>query len=58
MAEQTSFRGERVVVTGGGGYFGQRLGNTLKCKGADVILFDISWPLEETAYEGMARFQV
>ena len=40
-----SFQGKRVLVTGGGGYFGHKLGNALKKKGAEVIAFDISWPL-------------
>ena len=33
-----------MLITGGGGYFGHKLGNELKEQGADVVLFDIAWP--------------
>ena len=56
MAEESNlagfeFQGKRVLVTGGGGYFGHKLGNALKKKGAEVFLFDIFWPLDKTAYK-------
>ncbi|KAE8608745.1 hypothetical protein XENTR_v10011594 [Xenopus tropicalis] len=35
---------QTVVITGGGGYFGHRLGCTLHQKGVNVILFDIRKP--------------
>ncbi|OCT84511.1 hypothetical protein XELAEV_18022664mg [Xenopus laevis] len=38
---------ETVVITGGGGYFGHRLGCTLHEKGVHVILFDIRKPDQE-----------
>lgn len=53
-----SFQGKRVLVTGGGGYFGHKLGNALKKKGAEVIAFDISWPLDRTAYKQLECVQV
>ncbi|XP_034975237.2 short-chain dehydrogenase/reductase family 42E member 1 isoform X2 [Zootoca vivipara] len=37
---------ETVLITGGGGYFGFRLGGTLSKKGVDVILFDITEPIQ------------
>eukprot|EP00062_Callorhinchus_milii_P005156 gi/632944337/ref/XP_007887454.1/ PREDICTED: short-chain dehydrogenase/reductase family 42E member 1 isoform X1 [Callorhinchus milii] len=37
---------ETVLITGGGGYFGHRLGCTLHKRGVRVILFDISKPTE------------
>lgn len=43
---------ESVLITGGGGYFGFRLGCALNQKGAQVILFDISSP-SETIPEGI-----
>ena len=49
---------KRVLVTGGGGYFGHKLGNALKKKGAEVLLFDIFWPLDETAYKQLECVQV
>lgn len=52
------FQGKRVLVTGGGGYFGHKLGNALKKKGAGVLLFDILWPLDKTAYKQMECVQV
>ena len=54
----TAFRGKRVLVTGGGGYFGHKLGNELKRQGADVVLFDISWPFDEMAYSDVECIQV
>lgn len=44
-------RKETVLITGGGGYFGFRLGCALNQKGVHVILFDISRP--ETIPEGI-----
>ncbi|KAJ6657180.1 hypothetical protein lerEdw1_002769 [Lerista edwardsae] len=40
-----------ILITGGGGYFGFRLGCALSKKGADVILFDISKPVQEVPEE-------
>ena len=51
-------QGKKILVTGGGGYFGQKLGNELKKLGAVVVLFDISWPLDDVVYEQMECFQV
>ncbi|XP_064129807.1 short-chain dehydrogenase/reductase family 42E member 1 isoform X1 [Loxodonta africana] len=44
MASQKSAK-ETVLITGGGGYVGFRLGCALNQKGANVILFDINSPL-------------
>ncbi|KAK2571853.1 Short-chain dehydrogenase/reductase family 42E member 1, partial [Acropora cervicornis] len=41
-------QGKRMLITGGGGYFGQKLGNELKRQGAEVVLFDIAWPFDNT----------
>ena len=57
MSEE-SFQGKKVLVTGGGGYFGHKLGNALKKKGAEVLAFDISWPLDRTAYKQLECVQV
>ncbi|KAL8194986.1 UNVERIFIED_CONTAM: hypothetical protein K2H54_043628 [Gekko kuhli] len=38
---------ESVLITGGGGYFGFRLGCALSKRGVDVILFDVSKPIQE-----------
>ncbi|XP_036896214.1 short-chain dehydrogenase/reductase family 42E member 1 [Sturnira hondurensis] len=43
---------ESVLITGGGGYFGFRLGCALNQKGVHVILFDISTPAQ-TIPEGI-----
>uniref|UniRef100_A0A8C6D6E9 Short chain dehydrogenase/reductase family 42E, member 1 n=1 Tax=Moschus moschiferus TaxID=68415 RepID=A0A8C6D6E9_MOSMO len=43
---------ETVLITGGGGYFGFRLGCALNRKGVHVILFDISRPAQ-TIPEGI-----
>ena len=51
------FRRRTILVTGGGGYFGHKLGNEVKKMGA-VVLFYISWPLDEVVYEQMECFQV
>ena len=51
-------QGKKILVTGGGGYFGHKLGNELKKLGAVVVLFDISWPLDDVVYEQMECFQV
>ena len=51
-------KGEIILVTGGGGYFGHTLGNELKKMGAVVVSFDISWPLDDVVYEQMECFQV
>ncbi|XP_066493719.1 short-chain dehydrogenase/reductase family 42E member 1 [Tiliqua scincoides] len=40
-----------ILITGGGGYFGFRLGCALFKKGLDVILFDISKPVQEMPKE-------
>lgn len=40
------FPKETVLITGGSGYFGFRLGCALNQKGAHVILFDISTPAQ------------
>ena len=53
-----SFQGKKLLVTGGGGYFGHKLGNALKKKGAEVLAFDISWPLDKTAYKQLECVQV
>ena len=47
------FRGKKVLLTGGGGYFGHKLGNELKMQGAEVVLCDIFWPFDEMAYTFM-----
>ena len=52
------FRGKKVLLTGGGGYFGHKLGNELKMQGAEVVLFDIFWPFDEMAYTRMKCIQV
>lgn len=44
VKKMVDFEGSKVVVTGGGGYFGCRLGRALRDKGADVVLFDIREP--------------
>ena len=46
-------QGRNILVTGGGGYFGHKLGNELKKMGAVVVLFDISWSLDDVVYEQM-----
>ena len=51
-------QGKKILVTGRGGYFGQKLGNELKKLGAVVVLFDISWPLDDVVYEQMECFPV
>ncbi|XP_020669240.3 short-chain dehydrogenase/reductase family 42E member 1 isoform X2 [Pogona vitticeps] len=38
---------EKVLITGGSGYFGFRLGVALTKKNVDVILFDVSKPIQE-----------
>ncbi|XP_042293948.1 short-chain dehydrogenase/reductase family 42E member 1 isoform X2 [Sceloporus undulatus] len=38
---------ETVLITGGGGYFGFRLGCALSKKDVDVILFDVSAPIQQ-----------
>ncbi|XP_005073129.1 short-chain dehydrogenase/reductase family 42E member 1 [Mesocricetus auratus] len=40
------FPEETILITGGGGYFGFRLGCALNQKGVRVILFDISQPAQ------------
>ncbi|CAH3039526.1 unnamed protein product [Pocillopora meandrina] len=50
-------QGKKILVTGGGGYFGHKLGNELKKLGAVVVLFDISWPLDDVVYQQMECFQ-
>ncbi|CAH3039531.1 unnamed protein product [Pocillopora meandrina] len=40
-------QGKKIIVTGGGGYFGHKLGNELKKMGAVVVLCNISWPLDD-----------
>lgn len=52
----SSYSDLRVLVTGGAGYFGHRLGNKLKQSGADVTLFDCRKPME--VCEGMNFVQV
>uniref|UniRef100_A0A2K6MUY9 3-beta hydroxysteroid dehydrogenase/isomerase domain-containing protein n=1 Tax=Rhinopithecus bieti TaxID=61621 RepID=A0A2K6MUY9_RHIBE len=47
---------ETILITGGGGYFGFRLGCALNQKGVHVILFDISSPAE-TIPEGIKFIQ-
>ncbi|XP_021526723.2 short-chain dehydrogenase/reductase family 42E member 1 [Aotus nancymaae] len=47
---------ETVLITGGGGYFGFRLGCALNQKGIHVILFDINSPAE-TIPEGIKFIQ-
>nr|XP_021526723.1 short-chain dehydrogenase/reductase family 42E member 1 [Aotus nancymaae]XP_021526724.1 short-chain dehydrogenase/reductase family 42E member 1 [Aotus nancymaae]XP_021526725.1 short-chain dehydrogenase/reductase family 42E member 1 [Aotus nancymaae] len=47
---------ETVLITGGGGYFGFRLGCALNQKGIHVILFDINNPAE-TIPEGIKFIQ-
>ncbi|XP_062474296.1 short-chain dehydrogenase/reductase family 42E member 1 [Pezoporus occidentalis] len=43
---------QTVLITGGGGYFGFRLGCAIYQKGVDVILFDVMKPLQ-TVPEGI-----
>lgn len=52
------FHGKRVLITGGGGYFGHKLGNGLMKQGAVVVLFDVAWPFDDTAYSQMKCVQV
>ena len=52
------FQGRKILVTGGGGYFGHKLGNELKKMGAVVVLFDIWRPLDEVVNEQMECVQV
>ncbi|XP_010346951.1 short-chain dehydrogenase/reductase family 42E member 1 isoform X1 [Saimiri boliviensis] len=47
---------ETVLITGGGGYFGFRLGCALNQKGVHVILFDINSPAQ-TIPEGIKFIQ-
>ncbi|XP_017397360.1 short-chain dehydrogenase/reductase family 42E member 1 [Cebus imitator] len=47
---------ETVLITGGGGYFGFRLGCALNQKGVHVILFDINSP-SQTIPEGIKFIQ-
>nr|XP_002761254.2 short-chain dehydrogenase/reductase family 42E member 1 [Callithrix jacchus]XP_008984522.2 short-chain dehydrogenase/reductase family 42E member 1 [Callithrix jacchus]XP_035137734.2 short-chain dehydrogenase/reductase family 42E member 1 [Callithrix jacchus]XP_054104420.1 short-chain dehydrogenase/reductase family 42E member 1 [Callithrix jacchus]XP_054104421.1 short-chain dehydrogenase/reductase family 42E member 1 [Callithrix jacchus] len=47
---------ETVLITGGGGYFGFRLGCALNQKGVHVILFDINSPAQ-TVPEGIKFIQ-
>ncbi|PKU41450.1 short-chain dehydrogenase reductase family 42e member 1 [Limosa lapponica baueri] len=47
---------ETVLITGGGGYFGFRLGCAIYQKGVDVILFDVVKPLQ-TVPEGIKFMQ-
>ncbi|XP_075432828.1 short-chain dehydrogenase/reductase family 42E member 1 [Ascaphus truei] len=47
---------ETVLVTGGGGYFGHRLGCTLHKFGVNVILFDVQKPVQEVP-EGVKFIQ-
>ena len=56
--ENTSrtYSGIKVLVTGGAGYFGHRLGASLKQSGADVTLFDCRRPMG--ACDGMTFVQV
>ena len=52
-------QGKRVLITGGGGYFGQKLGNELKRQEAEVVLFDTAWPFDGTeAYSHIKCVQV
>jgi len=51
------FEGKSVLITGGGGYFGHKLGNELNRQGAEVVLFDIFWPFNDTAYSQMECVQ-
>ncbi|KAM3919287.1 short-chain dehydrogenase/reductase family 42E member 1 isoform 2-T2 [Leptodactylus fuscus] len=46
MSVQPSLK-ETVVITGGGGYFGHRLGCTLHQMGVNVVLFDVRKPAED-----------
>ena len=52
------FQVRKILATGGGGHFGQKLGNELKKMGAVVVLFDISRPLDEVVKEQMECLQV
>ena len=47
------FQGRKILATGGGQYFGHKLGNELKKMGAVVVLFNISRPLDEVVNEQM-----
>ncbi|XP_030313583.1 short-chain dehydrogenase/reductase family 42E member 1 isoform X1 [Calypte anna] len=47
---------EAVLITGGGGYLGYRLGCAMHRKGVDVILFDVVKPLQ-TVPEGIKFMQ-
>ena len=50
------FQGRKILVTGGGGHFGHKLGSELKKMGAVVVLNDISRPLDEVVNEQMECF--
>lgn len=50
-----AYSGLKVLVTGGAGYFGHRLGKALKKDGADVTLFDCRKLMD---CEGMNFIQV
>ena len=50
------FQGKKILVTGGGGYFGHKLGNELKKMGAVVVFNDISRPLDEVVNEQVVCF--
>ena len=52
------FQGRKILATGGGQYFGHKLGNELKKMGAVVVLFDISRLLDEVVNEQMECLQV
>lgn len=45
-AEEPNIVKETLLITGGGGYFGHRLGCALHKKGARVILFDVHPPIQ------------
>ena len=52
-------QGKRMLITGGGGFFGHKLGNELKRQGAEVVLFDIAWPFNDSeAYSHIKCVQV
>ncbi|XP_070580013.1 short-chain dehydrogenase/reductase family 42E member 1-like [Ptychodera flava] len=42
-----SFENQKVVITGGGGFFGMHLGRMLYSLGADVLLVDIRPPIQD-----------
>ncbi|XP_077869433.1 short-chain dehydrogenase/reductase family 42E member 1-like, partial [Saccoglossus kowalevskii] len=51
-----SIRGSKILVTGGGGFFGLHLGHLLHTLGAIVTLTDIRQPVQDV-YSGIRFIQ-